>query len=131
SPPSSAISSPRWPSPTRRTRFRTWPSGSICPRARRRAGAGEDEGAPGWDCPTPAPLEPRRRISFEVAPLRSPDEGEHDPDDQYDNNHPDEKVSPAHRGRGDAAKSKRRRDNRDDDQNQRVINKISGHMDAF
>src|SRR5579863_262044 len=65
------------------------------------------------------------------APLRSPDEGEHDPDDQHDDGHPDEKVGPAHRGRGDAAKSKQRRDNRDDDQNQRVINKISGHMDAF
>src|SRR6185437_12233427 len=63
--------------------------------------------------------------------LCSPDEGEHDADDQHDNSHPDKKVSPAHRGRGDAAKPEQGRDQRDDDQNQRVINKISGHMDSL
>ena len=36
SPPSSAISSPQWRFPTRRTPFRIWPSASTCRRARRR-----------------------------------------------------------------------------------------------
>src|SRR5579863_5843909 len=65
------------------------------------------------------------------APLRSPDEGEHDPDDQHDDGHPDEKVGPAHRGRGDAAKSEHRGDQRDDDQNQRVVDEISWHKDSL
>lgn len=60
--------------------------------------------------------------------LRSSHEGEHDADDHYDHREPYEEVSAAHGGRSDAAEPEKRRDERDDDQDERIVNEVSGHV---
>ena len=60
--------------------------------------------------------------------LHSTQEGEHDADNQDNNRDPYEEVSAAHRGRSDAPEPEQPRDERDDDQDKRIINEISGHL---
>src|ERR1700722_3295432 len=62
------------------------------------------------------------------AALRSSHEGHHDADNHNYNGEPYKEVSAAHGGRGDAAEPEQRRDDRNDDQNKRIIYKISGHV---
>src|SRR5271168_2362942 len=57
-------------------------------------------------------------------------EGHHDADNHYYNSEPYKEVSAAHRGRRDAAEPQQRRDDRNHDQNKRIIYKVSGHVSA-
>ena len=62
--------------------------------------------------------------------LCSPHESEHDADNDDDNGHPYEEVSPAHSSGKYAAEPEQRREGGDHDQDKRIINKVSGHVGA-
>jgi hypothetical protein len=56
--------------------------------------------------------------------LGSAKEGEHNAHDDDDHGRPNEEVSSAHGGAGDAAESQQRRNQRDDDQDKRIVDKV-------
>jgi hypothetical protein len=63
-----------------------------------------------------------------AAPLCPTHEREHDADNYDDHCQPNEQVSPAHGGAGHAAKSEQRRHQGDNDQDKRIVDKVSGHI---
>jgi hypothetical protein len=76
---------------------------------------------PGYSGLLSAPLGAARRT------LRPTHHCKHYAYDDDDDRHPYQKMSSAHGRRSDAAKPEQSRDQRDDNENERVVDQISGH----
>ena len=62
-----------------------------------------------------------------AATLSATHHGEHYADNNDDNSYPNKQMSSAHRRRSDAAKPEQSRDERDDNEDERVVDQISRH----